>query len=227
MRKITYASPVIKLTCQGLRPFSVYQGRWSASDRDFEREIIPMARSLGLALCPWGALGGGRYKTEEQIEELKKRGEQGRKPFMAPADGGEADRQITKVLEKIAKSKNAGTGVTGIALAYVMHKAPDVHPIVGGRKIEHLKENIAALKIRLTDQEIKEIEKAGGDFKMGFPHNFLGGGEHGTSHAGGVFMLSRSGHYDFHPNRGVYSISYYNTLTIANSSFGELIGKAK
>ena len=219
MPRITYTFSVNELTSQGLRPFSVYQGRWSASERDFEREIIPMARTLGLALCPWGALGGGRYKTEEQIEELKKRGEKGRQPFQPPPDGGEADRRITKVLDKIAKSKGEGIGVTGIALAYVMHKAPDVHPIVGGRKIEHLKENIAALKVRLTEKEIKEIEKAGHEFKMGFPHNFLAGGEHGTSHSGGVAMLKRSGHYDFHPPKGVSAMLVEHADNIAHSSF--------
>lgn len=162
-----------------------------------------MARTLGLALCPWGALGGGRYKTEEQIAELQKRNEKGRQPFQPPSDGGEADSRITKVLDKIAKSKGPDIGVTGIALAYVMHKAPDVYPIVGGRKIDHLKQNIAALNVRLTDDEIKEIEDAGHDFKMGFPHNLLGGGEHGAVHSGDVVLLNRSGHYDFHPPKKV------------------------
>jgi aryl-alcohol dehydrogenase-like predicted oxidoreductase len=183
----------------GLTPFSVYQGRWSASDRDFEREIIPMARHLGLALCPWGALGGGKYKTEQQIEDMKKRSEQGRVPFTPPSD---ADRAITKALDKIAKTKGEGIGVTGIAMAYVMHKAPDVHPIVGGRKIEHLKENIAALTVRLSPEEIKEIEEAGGKFQVGFPHNFLGQGEKSVSGPGEVAMLNRSGNFDFHPPKG-------------------------
>lgn len=155
-----------------------------------------MARHLGLGLCPWGALGGGKYKTEEQIAEMKKRSEQGRVPFTPPSD---ADRAITKVLDKIAKTKGDGIGVTGIALAYVMHKAPDVHPIVGGRKIEHLKENIAALNVRLTEEEIKEIEEAGGPFEIGFPHNFLAQGEKSVSGPGEVAMLNSSGHFDFHP----------------------------
>ena len=43
----------------GLRPFSLYQGRWSAAERDFEREIIPMCKSEGMGLAPWGTLGGG------------------------------------------------------------------------------------------------------------------------------------------------------------------------
>lgn len=179
----------------------MYQGRWSASDRDFEREIIPMARTLGLALAPWGALGGGKYKTEEQIAEQKKRNEQGRVPFSPPSD---ADRAITKVLDKIAKTKGADIGITGIALAYVMHKSPDVYPIVGIRKVEHLKENIAALKIRLTKEEIKEIETAGGDFKLGFPHNFLLQDESEPAYAGNVTMLGRSGHHDFHEVKQVF-----------------------
>ena len=178
----------------------MYQGRWSAAERDFEREIIPMARTLGLALCPWGALGGGRFKTEEQIADMKKRNEQGRVPFTPPSD---EDRRITSVLSKIAKAKGQGIGVTGIALAYVMHKAPDVCPIVGGRKIEHLKENIAALKIRLTEDEIKQIEEAGEPFKAGFPHNFLGGGDQGGFYPGDIAMLKRSGNYDFHKPKAV------------------------
>lgn len=192
----------------GLRPFSVYQGRWSAADRDFEREIIPMARTLGLALAPWGALGGGRFKTEGQIEELKNRNEQGRRPLLPPADGGAADKRITKVLDNIAKAKGKDTGVTGIALAYVMHKAPDVFPIIGGRKIQHIKENIAALNVRLTDEEIKEIEAAGHAFSMGFPHIVLGGGQVGAQSSAQVAMLKASGHFDFHEIRKVSSILF-------------------
>jgi aryl-alcohol dehydrogenase-like predicted oxidoreductase len=121
-----------------------------------------MARSI--ALVSWGALGGGNFKTEGQIAELKKRNEQGRIQFQPPSDG---DRRITSVLEKLAEARGPKIGLTGIALAYVMHKVPDVFALVGGRKIEHLKENIAALNVRLRAEEIKEIESAGGDFKAG------------------------------------------------------------
>lgn len=43
----------------GLRPFSVYQGRYSALIRDLERDIIPMCRDEGMAIHPWGVLGSG------------------------------------------------------------------------------------------------------------------------------------------------------------------------
>ena len=47
----------------GLRPFSVYQGRWSAQARDFEREILPMCKDEGMAMAPWGVMGSGKSKS--------------------------------------------------------------------------------------------------------------------------------------------------------------------
>ncbi len=46
----------------GKTPFVIYQGKWSILERSFEREIIPMARSLGLALSPWAVVGQGRLR---------------------------------------------------------------------------------------------------------------------------------------------------------------------
>ncbi|KAF2032454.1 Aldo/keto reductase [Setomelanomma holmii] len=148
----------------GLRPFSVYQGRWSASDRDFERDIIPMARDEGMALCPWGALGGGKFTTEQKRRDA----DTGRDPNFAKPS--EKDRQISKKLESIAKKRN--TALTSIALAYIRAKYPYVYPIVGGRKIEHLKGNIEALAIELSDEEVDEIDSAV-PFDVGFPMNML------------------------------------------------------
>lgn len=59
----------------GKTPFSIYQGRWNVMLRDFEREIIPMARHFGMALAPWDAMGGGKFKRKEEIERRKAQGE--------------------------------------------------------------------------------------------------------------------------------------------------------
>jgi aryl-alcohol dehydrogenase-like predicted oxidoreductase len=71
---------------------------------------------------------------------------------------------VSAVLEAVAKRK--GTSLLNAALAYCMAKAPYVFPIVGGRKVEHLKANIEALTLRLTEEDIDEIEK-GYDFDPG------------------------------------------------------------
>ncbi|KAF4539026.1 Norsolorinic acid reductase [Lasiodiplodia theobromae] len=145
-----------------LTPFSVYQGKWSAADRDFERDIIPMAQQQGMALAPWNALGGGLFKTEEELAAQ----DEGRKMFPPR----EKDKKVAAALDKLAKPR--GVHRTAIALAYVMHKSPYVFPIVGGRNINHLKGNIEALSIELSPQEIEQIEEAE-PFDVGFPMNFL------------------------------------------------------
>jgi aryl-alcohol dehydrogenase-like predicted oxidoreductase len=151
----------------GLRQFVVYQGLWNAGIRDFEADIIPMCKDEGMELLPYGSLGQGRFHTEEGFKEREQNnpGRKG-KPY------SQHDKNVSKALDKIAKAK--GTAITSVAFAYVRHKAPYVFPIIGGRKLEHLKGNIAALEVSLSPQDIKEIESAY-SYDPGFPHTFLSG----------------------------------------------------
>ncbi|KAJ8098688.1 NADP-dependent oxidoreductase domain-containing protein [Lipomyces tetrasporus] len=146
---------------QGLSQFVVYQGKWNALERDFEREIIPMTQAEGMGLAPWSAMGGGKFKTAEQWKQ-----NEGRK--FGPASENEI--KMSGILEKIGEKKDVP--LTSIALAYVLHKAPYTFPIIGGRKIEHLKSNIDALGVELSQEDIDEIEAAF-PFDLGFPHSFL------------------------------------------------------
>ena len=173
-----------------LTPFVVYQGHWSAALRDFERDIIPMCEQEGMALAPWGSLGRGLFATKEDLE---KKGDEGRK-------GGQNTPEIqavAAVLDKLAKQKSVQ--ITSIALAYVMHKSPYVFPIVGTRKLEHLKGNIEGLGVELTDDEIDEIENAA-PFKIGFPLSMLyeyGGGTYSSRMTfNDMFLNKNAGHFD-------------------------------
>jgi len=171
---------------RGKSQFVVYQGLWSAAKRDHEREIIPMCRMEGMALAPWGALGGGKFKTEAQRKESE-----GRKM----GDPTDSQVKVSQVLEKIAKRKN--TILTSVALAYVMHKTPYVFPIVGGRKIEHLKGNIEALSLELTPEDMKEIEDAA-PFERGFPHDtFAKKEDHTEIGPADIWIAGMAGQFDF------------------------------
>ncbi|KAH8589434.1 NADP-dependent oxidoreductase domain-containing protein [Bisporella sp. PMI_857] len=101
----------------------------------------------------------------------------------------------TVVLQKIAKQKNTLT--TSVALAYVRQKSPYVFPIVGGRKIEHLKSNIEALSLALSEKEMDEIEGSH-PFDIGFPQNFLGGPK-GVKSPMDVWLMSMAGHQEHVP----------------------------
>jgi aryl-alcohol dehydrogenase-like predicted oxidoreductase len=142
-----------------------------------------MCHAEGMGLAPWGALGGGNFKSEEQ-----RKSQEGRK-MGGPSD---AAIKISKVLEKIANSKNSA--ITSVALAYVMKKSPYVFPIVGGRKVDHLKGNIEALSLELSDDDIKEIEDANA-FDIGFPMNFLGG-PNGVKTPSDVWLTNMAGIVD-------------------------------
>lgn len=156
----------------GKTPFSIYQGRWNVMIRDFERDILPMAKMFGMAIAPWDAAGGGRIKSVKQVEEKKKSGEALRSFFNVP-ELQEEEIKFSAVLTKIAEVHQVESPSV-IALAYILNKAPNVFPIVGGRKVEYLHQNIKALSIKLTAEQVKEIE-AVKPFDLGFPHNFLGG----------------------------------------------------
>ena len=54
----------------GKTPFVIYQGAWSVLDRDFERDIIPMARAEGMALAPFNVLAGGKVRTDAEEQNL-------------------------------------------------------------------------------------------------------------------------------------------------------------
>lgn len=154
----------------GKTQFSIYQGRWNVMLRDLEREIIPMTRHWGMALAPWDAIGGGHFQTKAQLEERKKNNE-GLRSIMAPGQT-EQEAKVSEALEKVAKAHGVDS-ITAVALAYVMAKTPYVFPLVGGRKVEHLHQNIKSLDIKLSSKDIEELEAAT-SFEPGFPNNFVG-----------------------------------------------------
>lgn len=158
---------------RGKTPFSIYQGRWNVLDRDFEREIIPMARQFGMALAPFSVLGGGRLKSASQLRDRKEK--------LRGAPGlTEEETLMSERLFKVAQEHGIES-VTAIALAYVMHKAPNVYPIIGCRKVEQLEDNIQALSIRLTEKQIASLESVK-KFDLGFPLNFIGEDPNVTGH---------------------------------------------
>ena len=168
----------------GLRPFSVYQGRWSPAIRDMEREIVPMCRDQGMGITVWGALGAGFFKPKSQ------RGEPGGRSASA---GSSREEAVADALERVAKRTNAP--MTSVAISWLMQKAPYVNPIVGGRKVDHLKGNIEALSLELSPDDVEEIEAAS-DFDPSWPLTLLGGGKMPSGPEDVVFT-QRFGNFDW------------------------------
>lgn len=141
-------------------------------DRAFERDIIPMAREHGMAICAWNVLASGKLRSDEEEERREKSGEQGR-DLKIDNNGWkrtEREKKYSRALQKVATQLGLGhEAVPAIAIAYVLHKAPYVFPIIGGRKTEHLHANIQALKIRLSEEQLQYLDSIE-SFDVGFPH---------------------------------------------------------
>ncbi|KAL4903651.1 hypothetical protein BDW74DRAFT_37241 [Aspergillus multicolor] len=155
----------------GKTPFSVYQGRWNVMLRDFERDIIPMALHFGMALAPWDVLGSGKFQTAKALEERRKNGEKLRH-LLGSGEQTPDEEKMSEALAKVA-AEHEIESVTAVALAYVLQKVPNVFPIVGGRKVEHLHDNIQALKIKLTPEQVEFLESVR-PVDLGFPHDLIG-----------------------------------------------------
>ncbi|PCH42444.1 aryl-alcohol dehydrogenase [Wolfiporia cocos MD-104 SS10] len=155
----------------GKTPFVVYQAPYSVLQRDIEREILPMCRHEGIALTLWNVLAAGHIRSDEEEERRRQTGENGR-TIMRPWERTPDEKKMCDALEVVAQQVGA-KNITAVAIAYTMHKAPFIFPIIGGRKVEHLQANIEALGIRLSDEQIKYLESIL-PFDKGFPNNFAG-----------------------------------------------------
>ncbi|KAL4912533.1 NADP-dependent oxidoreductase domain-containing protein [Aspergillus aurantiobrunneus] len=186
----------------GKTPFSIYQGRWNVLRRDLEKEILPMARHFGMAIAPWDSMGGGKFQSKKQLEAREKAGEGLRS--IGPAGQSEDEVRMSEALEKVAAEQGVDS-VTTIALAYVMSKAPYVFPVVGGRKIEHLRDNIKALEIQLTQVQIDYLESVK-PLDVGYPADYIGQDPKVIGRAGGVLATTGPLAFVQHPNAIGYKL---------------------
>ncbi|MFI0717151.1 aldo/keto reductase [Streptomyces inhibens] len=141
-----------------VHPIAALQSEWSLWTRDLEHEIAPVCRELGIGLVPFSPLGRGfltgRYTSVEGLSESDVRRSQPR--F---ADGNlEQNLAIVEKLNDIAAEKGVSAGQ--LALAWVQYRGDDVVPIPGTRRQKYLEENLGALAIELSADELAAIDAA-------------------------------------------------------------------
>ncbi|KAI0789614.1 aryl-alcohol dehydrogenase [Abortiporus biennis] len=170
---VSQANTYAKLT--GKTPFVIYQGAWNIISRDFEREILPMAKAFGMALAPWNVLAAGKLRTDAEEQRRRETGEKGRMIFDSNWERTPVEVEASRALEKVAKEVGAKS-IHAVAIAYVMQKTPYVFPIIGGRKVEHLHSNLEALEISLDKKHIEYLESVV-PLDLGFPYSVFGYGK--------------------------------------------------
>lgn len=141
-----------------VHPIAALQSEWSLWTRDLEAEIAPVCRELGIGLVPFSPLGRGfltgRYTSLDGLPQDDLRRTQPR--F---ADGNlERNLSIVETLDALAAEKGVTAGQ--LALAWVQHRGADVVPIPGTRREKYLEENLGAVAIELSADELAAIDAA-------------------------------------------------------------------
>jgi aryl-alcohol dehydrogenase-like predicted oxidoreductase len=137
----------------GVHPIATVQAEYSLWTRDVDRDLLPVARELGVALVAWGPLGNGFLAGAREIGEGDFR-------WNAPRFQPE---NLSRNLDRFAPLRGLAEEIAvtpaQLALAWLLHQGDDVVPIPGTRNIEHLESNIAATEIRLSRELLDRIEE--------------------------------------------------------------------
>ena len=139
-------------------PISALQTEYSLWSRDPEDELIPLCRELGITFVPYSPLGRGfltgRFKSPADLGPGDWRSNQPR----FQGENFQRNLDLVHRIEDMAAEK--GCKPSQLALAWVLAQGEDLVPIPGSSRRTHLEENLAALEINLTAEELSRIDEA-------------------------------------------------------------------
>ena len=150
---------------RGWSPFVGLQIRYSLIDRTAEADLLPMARALDLAVTPWSVLGAG---------VLTGKYSRGNEPADGRAKAGAATRERNlEIAESVVSiAEQIGCTPSQVAIAWVRQQDALVIPLIGARNLPQLTDNLGALDVRLTDDQLARLDEVS-RVDLGFPHNFV------------------------------------------------------
>jgi len=150
----------------GWAKFVSMQDHYNLVYREEEREMIPLCIDQGIGLIPWSPMARGFFAGNRTREGGGETARANSDPFANGLYFREEDFIVADRAAEVAKAR----GVTGsqVALAWILSKPYVTAPIIGATKMEHLDQAITALELKLSDDEIKQLEEP---YK---PHPILG-----------------------------------------------------
>jgi aryl-alcohol dehydrogenase-like predicted oxidoreductase len=147
-----------------VQPVTALQNEYSLWTRTPEREVIPTLEELGIGLVPYSPLGRG-FLTGKMNESARFDSSDFRSllPRFAP-EALKANQALIHLLNGIAKRKNATPAQ--VALAWLLAQKPWIVPIPGTTKLHRLEENIGAVAVELTPDDLRDIDLAAAEIKV-------------------------------------------------------------
>ncbi|CAA3024741.1 probable aldo-keto reductase 2 [Olea europaea subsp. europaea] len=155
-----------------VHPLTAVQMEWSLWSRDLEEEIIPTCRELGIGIVPYSPLGRGFFSLGAKMVENLSEGDFRKTCPRFQPENLETNKLVFERVSEMATRK--GCTPSQLALAWVHHQGDDVCPIPGTTKIENFNQNIQALSVKLTPEEMAELESyASANVVKGDRHTYM------------------------------------------------------
>ncbi|MBF6332210.1 aldo/keto reductase [Nocardia transvalensis] len=166
---------------RGWSPLVAVQIEYSLLERTVERDLIPMAREMGLGVVLWSPLANGvltgKYSradlTEPSVDAIRERNnDEATRKNIALTSGHLTERGLTiaEVVKQVATE--LGKTPSQVALAWTLHNPGVTAPIVGARTLAQLEDNLGALDVEFDTAHLARLDEASA-IDLGFPHELL------------------------------------------------------
>lgn len=148
---------------RGWNAFAAIQFEYSLIQRTPERDLIPMAKALDLAVTPWGTIGGGAL-TGKYLRD-----EKGRVPENSPRRSHNSNKIAQTVVEV---ADELGATPAQIAINWARQREQVMIPIIGASKAKQLTDSLGCLSFKIPEEQMMKLNEAS-KIELGFPHEFL------------------------------------------------------
>jgi aryl-alcohol dehydrogenase-like predicted oxidoreductase len=151
------AAPATIRRAHAVHPITALQTEYSLWSRDVEDEILPTVRELGIGFVAYSPLGRGfltgRFRSFDDLPADDYRRNQPR------FQGANFQKNLDLVahIEQLARQKHCTP--SQLALAWLLHKGDDIVPIPGTKRVKYLEENVGALDVQLTAEDMRRIDE--------------------------------------------------------------------
>jgi aryl-alcohol dehydrogenase-like predicted oxidoreductase len=154
---------------KGWTPFTGMQMEYSLIERNIERELLPLARTMDIALTPWGCLGSGllsgKFNTKDSSSKRTR---------LNPGKDGRifSERNLKIADAVISMAEETSRTPSQVALNWVRQQKGVIIPIIGVRSESQLNDNLGGLNFKLSDKQLQKLDQVS-KIDYGFPHDFL------------------------------------------------------
>lgn len=152
-----FAKALYSADLNGWTRFVSMQNYYNLLYREEEREMLPLCKEEGIGVIPWSPLARGHLARPWKKQKDTPRAESDAFGKTLYEKTEEDDKKVVDAVTKIAKAR--GISQAQVSLAWLLSKPAVTAPIVGTTKMEHLKDAVSSVEVRLTEEEITKLEE--------------------------------------------------------------------